>query len=97
MSAGKILIGSVIAMAMGAVLGVLFAPGKGSATRNQLSQQDTRYTGALENIAGEFLGPLEKKYESVKEAGVGLPGKVAGAVSFSSPLNEFTPVSPSLL
>ena len=97
MSAGKLLIGAVIALATGAVLGVLFAPGKGSATRKKLSKQGSRYMGALENTAGEYLDTLEKKYESVKEAAVGLPDKVKGAASSSSPLNEITAVSPSLL
>ena len=80
MSAGKILIGFAIAMATGAVLGVLFAPGKGSATRKKLSTKGSRYMGALENTAGEYLDTLEKTFDSVKEAAVALPDKVKGAV-----------------
>jgi len=80
MNAGKILIGFAIAMATGAILGVLFAPGKGSTTRKKLSKQGSRYAGALEKSAGEYLSALEKKFDTVKEAAVGIPDKVKGAV-----------------
>ena len=58
MSAGKIVLGAVIALAAGAVLGMLFAPAKGSATRKKLMKQGSRYADAASETAGEYTNDL---------------------------------------
>jgi gas vesicle protein len=70
----------MIAMAVGAVLGVLFAPGKGSTTRKKLSKQGSRYLGDFKNTANEYVDTLEETFESVKESAVGITDKVKDAV-----------------
>jgi gas vesicle protein len=80
MSAGKILIGFVVAMATGAVLGVLFAPDKGSTTRKKLSKEGTRYMGAVKSAADEAVATLEEKVDNVTESVVGLSDKVLDVV-----------------
>ena len=80
MNVAKVALGAAIAVAAGVVLGVLFAPAKGSTTRRKVSKQGSRYMGALEDTAGEYLDALEEKYDSVKETAVGLTDKVKGAV-----------------
>ncbi len=80
MSAGKILVGFVIAMATGAVLGVLFAPDKGSTTRKKLSKEGTRYMDAVKSVADEAVATLEEKVDNVTESVVGLSDKLLDAV-----------------
>ena len=80
MRAGKMLIGAVIAMATGAVLGVLFAPDKGSTTRKKLSKQGSKYLGTLKDTASEYVDTLEETFDSVKDTAVSLTDKVKDAV-----------------
>ena len=80
MSAKKVLLGTLIGMGTGAVLGVLFAPDKGSTTRKKLTKQGSRYLGEVRDTAGEYVDALEEKYESAKETAVGITDKVKDAV-----------------
>ena len=80
MSAKKVLLGTLIGMGTGAVLGVLFAPDKGSITRKRLSKQGSRYLGEVKDTASEYVDTLEEKYESAKETAVGITDRLKGAV-----------------
>jgi len=79
MRATRIIAGTLLAMAAGAALGVLFAPGKGSTTRRKLSEQGTRYLGTIKNTAGEYAEALEETYESARGTAVDIAGRVKGA------------------
>lgn len=56
MSAGKIAIGVLAGVAVGAVLGILFAPDKGSETRKKLTRRGS-----------DLVDELKDKYEMAKE------------------------------
>ncbi|MBK7883623.1 MAG: YtxH domain-containing protein [Chitinophagaceae bacterium] len=75
MSTGKVLTSLVAGIAAGAVLGILFAPDKGSNTREKLSQKGTDVTDAIKNGFCELGNAIKSKYETIKEDAVELIDK----------------------
>ena len=61
METGKILLGTLAGVAIGAVVGVLMAPDKGSETRRKLAQKGTDLTGGLKD---KYSG-LKDKYNDL--------------------------------
>jgi len=67
MSSGKVLLGLLAGVATGAVLGIIFAPEKGSVTRKKLSKKGEDFADSLKEKFNEFLDGISEKYEKVKE------------------------------
>ena len=67
MNSGKLLLGVLAGIAIGATLGILFAPDKGSSTRKKISKKSDAYADELEKKFNEFIDSITKKYETVKE------------------------------
>ncbi len=67
MSSGKVLLGLLAGVAAGALLGVLFAPDKGSVTRLKIVKKSEDYAEGLTEKFNEFLDTLTEKIEDVKE------------------------------
>jgi len=67
MNSGKVLLGVLAGLATGAMLGILFAPEKGSDTRKKLSKKGEDYVDTLKEKFNEFLESISEKYEKVKE------------------------------
>jgi len=80
MSAGKMVLGAMIAVAAGAVLGMLFAPEKGSTARKKLLKHGSRYIDAAKNTAGEYVDTIENTLESARDKAADLTDKVKDAV-----------------
>ena len=67
MNAGKILLGVIAGAAAGALLGVLFAPEKGSDTRMKISKKEEDLVDVLKEKFNDFLGSISGKCEKINE------------------------------
>jgi gas vesicle protein len=67
MSSGKVLLGLLAGVAVGALLGVLFAPDKGWNTRKRISKKGEALADDLREKFDEFLDSISVKVDKVKE------------------------------
>jgi gas vesicle protein len=67
MSSGKVLLGLLAGVAAGALLGVLFAPDKGTATRKKITKKSEDYVDSLKEKFNEFLDTIGEKVEEIKD------------------------------
>lgn len=63
--AGKILLGFAAGAAVGAIAGILFAPAKGSETRQKLLDSAGELADALKEKAGDSMEALSSLKDSV--------------------------------
>jgi gas vesicle protein len=67
MSAGKVLLGVLAGVAAGALVGILFAPAKGSRTRRRILKKGENYADGLKEKFNEYVDNVSEKFEQVKE------------------------------
>ena len=67
MNSGKVLLSLLAGVAAGALLGILFAPEKGSVTRKKMSKKAEEYGDGLKEKFNEFVDGISEKFEEVKE------------------------------
>ena len=67
MSSGKVILGVLAGVAVGAALGVLFAPDKGWNTRKRISKKGEDIIEDLREKFDEFLDTVSAKVDEVKE------------------------------
>ncbi len=70
MSSGKVILGVLAGAAIGATLGILFAPDKGSATRKKITRKSSKYVDKLEEEFNEFIESITKEYEALREEAI---------------------------
>lgn len=66
MSKGKVVLGTLAGLAIGAAAGILLAPEKGSTTRRQIMNKADNYVDKLKSKFDEFRDSVAKKFESTK-------------------------------
>jgi len=64
MESGKVVLGVLAGVAIGAVLGILLAPEKGVVTRNQILSKGEEFTHDLDEKLDNFIKTASNKYES---------------------------------
>ena len=67
MSNGKFLAGILLGAAAGAVLGVLFAPDKGSDTRKKIAKKTSKLGDNLKAKFEEMADTIREKFDSIRE------------------------------
>jgi gas vesicle protein len=67
MSTGKVVLGTVAGLAIAGILGILFAPEKGSVTRQQMMDRGCDYADELKSKYSEIADTLKEKYQTIKE------------------------------
>ena len=87
MESGKVFLGVLAGMATGAILGILFAPAKGSVTRKGISDKGEEYANSFKEKYHELLDTVSKKYGSTKNEVEDLVSK--GKSKFKGMKNEF--------
>jgi gas vesicle protein len=70
MKSGKILLGVLAGVAVGATLGILFAPAKGSSTRKKIIRKSDDYAAELEKKFSDFLGNITGKFKTFKQEAI---------------------------
>ena len=66
MSTGKVLVGVLAGVAAGALLGVLFAPDKGSETRKKIAKKGNDLSGSVKDGIGKIGESINNKYQNIK-------------------------------
>lgn len=67
MSTGKVVLGTIAGLAIGGILGILFAPEKGSVTRKQIMDKGCDYADELKSKYNDFTDSVAEKLHSAKE------------------------------
>ena len=67
MSTGKVVLGTVAGLAIGGILGILFAPEKGSVTRQQILDKGNDYADDLKSKYNDLADSIAEKLQSGKE------------------------------
>jgi gas vesicle protein len=67
MNSGKLLAGVLLGAAAGAVLGILFAPDKGSETRKMISRKGADLRDSFKNKMNDLVDDLTNQYEEAKD------------------------------
>jgi gas vesicle protein len=72
MKSDKIILGVLGGVAIGALLGVLFAPDKGDDTRKKIMDKSNDYADELKDKLDTLLGSITNKYEKIWKDGENL-------------------------
>jgi len=91
MKSGKVLLGLLAGLSVGTVLGILFAPDKGTSTRKKISHGKDEYLDDLGQKVNNLIESVSGKLESVKEDAVRIAAN--GKAKMEDTENKFKSVT----
>lgn len=77
---GKVIMGVLAGMAVGALLGVLFAPDKGSETRKKMAEKGGDLVDGVKDKLNNLIDELNQKIEAAKAKSTDSATNVADTV-----------------
>ena len=80
MSTGKVIAGVLAGMAAGAILGILFAPDKGSDTRKKIAKKSSDAVSDLKHTYNHLVDGVSDEFQEGKEKIAGAYDKVKAKV-----------------
>jgi gas vesicle protein len=80
MSSGKILLGVLAGIAAGALVGILFAPDKGSETRRKIVEKGEDYIDGIQKKFNDMLDDITQKMDATKAKAEKLAADAKGKV-----------------
>ena len=86
MKTGKVVLGLLAGIAAGAVLGILFAPDKGSATRKKIADKGEGYADDVKQKFNDAIDAITDKYKSIRHGAEDLVAD--GKMKFDDAKNE---------
>lgn len=66
MNQGKVVLGMLVGVAVGATLGILFAPAKGSKTRKRIARKKNEYVDDLQGKFDDLIGTVTETFDRMK-------------------------------
>ena len=75
MSTKKLLISIVAGAAVGSILGILFAPAKGSLSRKRIARTGTNYIQDVEEKFFENISSISDEFNTAKDSAIDLVDK----------------------
>ncbi|HLP14818.1 MAG TPA: YtxH domain-containing protein [Bacteroidota bacterium] len=70
MNSGKVIIGTLAGVTAGTILGMLFAPEKGSVTRKNISQKGIEMADAMKEKVNEYADTVNEKLDTLRDKAV---------------------------
>jgi gas vesicle protein len=67
MNSGKVLLGVLAGVAVGALAGILLAPAKGSRTRRRILKKGEKFADGIKDKFNEYADDLSEKLEMAKD------------------------------
>jgi len=66
MSSGKVVLGMLAGLAAGAMLGILFAPDKGTETRRRIAEKGEDYFDDIKEKVNDLMDDLNEQVDTAK-------------------------------